>query len=210
MPSTAPQPTPASQRGTVAPSENAVAAVVSGIGPRLRALRAEHGLSLQQLADRSGVSPAAIHKVEQAAMVPTITTLLKLAAAFQVPVGYFIDEDDEVPAFFTPAKERRKEASPAGDLVVGTISAASGPFEIGAAVLEIAPGADRADDLGGSAGEALVHVVTGTLELRVGDQSYRMTAGDSLHFRAEQALTWHNPSTRVTAKVVWASLPRRR
>ena len=72
--------------------ETEVTAVVSGIGPRLRSLRTRHGLSLQQLADRSDVSPAAIHKVEQGTMVPTITTLLKLAAAFQVPVAHFIDE----------------------------------------------------------------------------------------------------------------------
>lgn len=210
MPSTASQPTPAPERGPSAPSESAVAAVVSGIGPRLRTLRSDHGLSLQQLADRSGVSPAAIHKVEQAAMVPTITTLLKLAAAFQVPVGHFIDESDETPVVFTAAKERQKTTSPAGDLVTGAISAASGSFELDAAVLEIAPGADHADDLGGAAGETLVHVVSGTLELRVGDQDYRMTAGDSLHFRAERAHAWRNPSTRVTAKAVWVSLPTRR
>ena len=37
--------------------------IVGAIGPKLRELRDENGLSLQQLSDRSDVSPAAIHKV---------------------------------------------------------------------------------------------------------------------------------------------------
>jgi transcriptional regulator with XRE-family HTH domain len=55
--------------------------VVSGIGPKIKALRAENGLSLQALGARADVSAATIHKMEQGDMVPTITTLLKIAGA---------------------------------------------------------------------------------------------------------------------------------
>jgi transcriptional regulator with XRE-family HTH domain len=55
--------------------------VVSAIGPKVREARQALGLSLQQLAARAEVSAAAIHKVERGDMVPTITTLLELAAA---------------------------------------------------------------------------------------------------------------------------------
>ena len=55
--------------------------IVSSIGPKLRDLRLQRGLSLQQVAERADVSAAAIHKIEKSGMVPTITTLLKLAGA---------------------------------------------------------------------------------------------------------------------------------
>lgn len=191
-------------------SESEVSEVVAGIGPRLRTLRGRLGLSLQQLAERSDVSPAAIHKVEQGTMVPTITTLLKLAAAFQVPVAHFIDETDApaTPVSFTPKNQRRVRTSPDGDVVVGSISAESGPFELTASITEIAAGAHSADDRH-PAGEALVHVQSGTLEVTVGGQTYRLSAGDSLHFRSEENHSWRNPSARTT-KVVWVSLPERR
>src|SRR5436305_11536422 len=82
--------------------------IVSGIGPRLRELRLQHSLSLQQLAERAGVSAAAIHKIERSGMVPTITTLLKLAEAFDRPIGYFVDEVAEGagPVAFTSASAR--------------------------------------------------------------------------------------------------------
>ena len=192
-------------------SESEVSEVVAGIGPRLRTLRGRLGLSLQQLAERSDVSPAAIHKVEQGTMVPTITTLLKLAAAFQVPVAHFIDETDApaTPVSFTPKNQRRVRTSPDGDVVVGSISAESGPFELTGSITEMAAGAQSAPDDRRPAGEALVHVQSGTLELTVGAQTYRLSAGDSLHFRSEENHSWRNPSARTT-KVVWVSLPERR
>jgi transcriptional regulator with XRE-family HTH domain len=191
--------------------ESEVSAVVSGIGPRLRSMRTRHGLSLQQLSDRSDVSPAAIHKVEQGTMVPTITTLLKLAATFQVPVAHFIGEVEapDSPVVYTPAKQRRTRTEGDGDIVVGSISAETGPFDLDASVTEIGAGARSAEDNRRPAGESLVHLQTGTLELTVGRQVFRLTAGDSLHFRSEESHSWRNPSSR-TAKVVWVSLPDRR
>ena len=41
---------------------------VSELGGKLAQARAERGWSLQQLADRSGLSPAAIHKIEKSGM----------------------------------------------------------------------------------------------------------------------------------------------
>ena len=55
--------------------------IVGSIGLKVFSLRKRMGLSLQQLGERSDVSAAAIHKIEQGGMVPTITTLLKIAGA---------------------------------------------------------------------------------------------------------------------------------
>ena len=68
--------------------------IVSSIGPRLKHLRQERHFSLQQLAARAEVSAAAIHKIERNDMVPTITTLLKIATALDRPVSYFVDNDE--------------------------------------------------------------------------------------------------------------------
>src|SRR5229473_3515255 len=83
--------------------------IVGSIGLKVFSLRKRMGLSLQQLGERSDVSAAAIHKIEQGGMVPTITTLLKLATALGRPVSYFVEEDvgqDDV-AIFTQPEENR-------------------------------------------------------------------------------------------------------
>ena len=54
--------------------EEHVDGIVSSIGPKVKRLRQEQNLSLQQLAVKAEVSAAAIHKIERNDMVPTITT----------------------------------------------------------------------------------------------------------------------------------------
>jgi transcriptional regulator with XRE-family HTH domain len=103
------------EAGTVVDAvADAVAEAVAAIGPRLRRLRLERGLSLQQVAVRSGVSAAAIHKIEHNGMVPTITTLLKLAAFFDRPVGWFTGVDAGGPELALDAAAATVEAGGAG------------------------------------------------------------------------------------------------
>ncbi|MFS2051678.1 helix-turn-helix domain-containing protein, partial [Variovorax sp. CT11-76] len=55
------------------------------IAHRLLALRQTQGLSLSELAERSGVSKAMISKVERAQSSPTAVLLGRLAAGLGVP-----------------------------------------------------------------------------------------------------------------------------
>src|SRR5262249_29152787 len=67
--------------------------IVGSIGLKVFSLRKRMGLSLQQLGERSDVSAAAIHKIEQGGMVPTITRLLKGTRAVGRPVSFSVVED---------------------------------------------------------------------------------------------------------------------
>ena len=103
-----------------------VDAIVSSIGPKMKMLRQEQRLSLQQLAVKAEVSAAAIHKMERNDMVPTITTLLKVAAALDRPVTFFVEQDGEQPdpVAFTPASDRLAVCTPHAGL---TLAGVSGP-----------------------------------------------------------------------------------
>src|SRR4029079_15470311 len=85
-----------------------VTTIFAGIGPKVRRLRKEAGLSLQQLAEISRVSAEAIHKIEQSGMTPTITTLLKVGGVLERPVSYLVDEEEvtTVPTAYTPESEQ--------------------------------------------------------------------------------------------------------
>ena len=65
---------------------------VSAIGAKVAHARKERGWSLAQLAQRAGLSPAAVHKVEKSGMTPTIASLMKIASALGKSVSYFVEE----------------------------------------------------------------------------------------------------------------------
>jgi transcriptional regulator with XRE-family HTH domain len=64
------------------------------IGERIKSARAQRDYSLNDLANRSGVSASTIHKIENYAMVPTVTTLLKIAKGLEKGLHFFIDDAD--------------------------------------------------------------------------------------------------------------------
>ena len=168
--------------------------IVSAIGPRLRELRLQYNLSLQQLAERAGVSAAAIHKIERNGMVPTITTLLKLAEAFDRPVGYFVDEeaDGAGPVAFTAAGAGPPvQGMPAGVKAVA-VSGSYARFNVDGAVTTVAPGAGSGSSPVQHQGEELVYVLEGSLDVSVDGNDFRMGPGDSLHFRTDRPHRWEN------------------
>ena len=181
--------------------------IVGSIGPRLRELRLQQSLSLQQLAERAGVSAAAIHKIERNGMVPTITTLLKLADAFDRPVGYFVDEeaDGAGPVAFTPAPARGAAYSPHAGVEAQSISGSYARFFLEGAVTTVEAGAGSGAGVSQSQGEELVFMLEGTLAFVVDGIVYRLGAGDALHFRTDRPHRWENPESTV-ARAVWFRL----
>jgi transcriptional regulator with XRE-family HTH domain len=181
--------------------------IVGDIGPKVHALRQRQGLSLQQLAQRSEVSAAAIHKVERGDMVPTVTTLLKLAASLGAPIGHFV-EGEAAPgpvAAYTPADGRSPRRSDTEGVELADLSGPPSRFRTAATVTTVAPGAG-----GGTRrpGEDLVFVLDGSLRVEVAGEQYTLRKGDSLHFPTDREHRWHNPG-RGVARVVWVSVPER-
>jgi transcriptional regulator with XRE-family HTH domain len=189
------------------PGPGGLQQIVSSIGPKLRELRVQRGLSLQQLADRAEVSAAAIHKIERSGMVPTITTLLKIAGALNRPVSYFVNEDqtENRPVAFIPADARRPVFTAHQGIDLAGISGPYGRFFMAGAVSEIQPGANSGHRAMEHPGEELVLVIDGVFELDVDGERFLLEEGDALHFRTDRPHRWHNPGDTPT-KAIWLAL----
>ena len=60
------------------------------VGPNLRRLRTRRGLSLERLAQRSGVSRSMLSQIELGQTAPTVTVLWKIARSLAVPFSALI------------------------------------------------------------------------------------------------------------------------
>jgi transcriptional regulator with XRE-family HTH domain len=181
--------------------------IVGSIGLKVFSLRKSMGLSLQQLGERSDVSAAAIHKIEQGGMVPTITTLLKIAGALGRPVSFFVEEDggrDDL-AVLTPAGDKRPVYTSHKGITLNSISGPYARFLLAGARATVLAGASSGRKPMQHPGEELVHVTDGVLEFSVAGQAFTLHPGDTLHFRGDQPHTWRNPG-EVRAEAVWLAL----
>lgn len=187
--------------------EEHVDGIVSSIGPKVKELRQAQRLSLQQLAVKAEVSAAAIHKIERNDMVPTITTLLKIATALDHPVTYFVELDDgqPEPVAFTPSANRPAVFTPHEGLTLEGVSGPYAPFRSAAAVATVAPGANSGTKPLIHAGEELVYTLEGTLIFDIAGTRHKVGRGDSLHFMGDQPHHWANEG-KTPARALWIAL----
>ncbi len=64
---------------------------VGDLGTNLRAARAKLELTQEQVAERSGVHPTEVSRIEAGKRDPRISTLRRLARALEVPPGDLLD-----------------------------------------------------------------------------------------------------------------------
>ena len=165
---------PLSAHAVAVEAPSAWESVVGSIGPKVRVLRLERGMTLQQLAKAAEVSTASVHKVERGDMVPTVTTLLKIAGALGAPIRHFVEDDTTAP---TAVQTRFTDTLTTGPVAI------TGPperFRARGTVARLHPGDTRPGLR--RAGETLLIVLTGTLEVHVAADHYHVTAGEALHF----------------------------
>ena len=65
--------------------------VLAGVGPRLRALRQQRGVSLSELSATTGVSVSTLSRLESGQRRPTLELLLPLAKAHGVTLDELVD-----------------------------------------------------------------------------------------------------------------------
>jgi transcriptional regulator with XRE-family HTH domain len=77
------------------------------LAERLRALRTEQGLSLQELAERSGISRATLSRIENAEVSPTAETLGALASAYAMTTSRLLEP---IERSFAPVVAREQQS----------------------------------------------------------------------------------------------------
>ncbi|MFC0627720.1 helix-turn-helix domain-containing protein [Kribbella deserti] len=65
--------------------------VLEAVGPRLKAIRTQRGLTLHQLSEATGISVSTLSRLEAGQRKPTLELLLPLARAHQVQLDELVD-----------------------------------------------------------------------------------------------------------------------
>lgn len=156
------------------------------IGKRLRALRAERGLTILELAAKAGVSSGNISQIERGNSNPSISTLQKLRAALGVNVWSFL-EQDTVNSSQQSQHVRRRNSRPR--IVIGTnqltkeLLSPSDNNELRFMMLTVPSGARSGEALSGP-GDKGGYVLSGKVELTIGDEVIELEEGDSFQFKS--------------------------
>jgi transcriptional regulator with XRE-family HTH domain len=159
----------------------------AAVGPRIRALRDGMGLSLRDLAERSGVSAPMLSQVERGETSPTLALAAKIAAGLELTLSQLLRLDEGQHVFVSRAADRRVSTRGGHRIEELTPPLPGQRADVSLHVLE--PGATtggRTDPPMHEPGSRETAVVlTGTLALVVDGTRYELPAGDSVTFDAD-------------------------
>lgn len=168
------------------------------VGERVKALRAERGLTLDQLAELSGVSRAMISRVERAEASPTAALLARICSTLGVSLSVFFAPEAQEP----PPLVRRADQPVWRDPETGYLRRVVAPSGTGSRVdvveVEFPPGAEVAFHGRQESRSQWQHVwlFEGEMELSVADQTHTLTPGDCLYMNVGDVHGFRNRTDR--------------
>ena len=177
------------------------AEIGQSIASTLRSLRRERSLTLQDVADRAGLSLAMVSKIENAQASPSLRTLAQLSQALAVPVTVFFRElSDQEDASFVAAGQGIELTRPGSrygyryELLAAQLGSrrVAQPY-----LVTIAPDA-QPYPLFQHTGSEFIYVLEGALVYRYGSGTYALAPGDSLLLHGT---VQHGPESFVTLPI---------
>lgn len=179
------------------------------IGSRLQTIRLERGLSQRELATRAGLTNGTISLIEQNKTSPSVASLKRLLDAIPMSIAEFFTtiEDATATKIFFTADEFTEVAPQAG---LGSVSlrqlgnASSHTLQL---LDETYPvGADTGPELLTHVGEEAGIVITGEIEVTVGEQTRVLGCGEGYLFESRQPHRFRNIGTDV-CRIISACTP---
>ncbi len=174
------------------------------IGARLRMARLARNLTLDDVASTVGISQGYISRLERDQVSPSVGTLVSICDTVGLRMGELFD-------------------APSTDVVRAGEGSAINFGGEGASELLLTPSSEpnvqvihSVIDPGGSAGPELysldcdvefAYIVSGTLDIVVGDTAVTLGQGDAMTFRGRDPHRWLNASAAVPCEVLWVMAP---
>ena len=188
------------------------------IADRVRELRAAHGLSLDALASKSGVSRSMISLIERGESSPTAVVLEKLAAGLSVMLASLFDAPAAAAQPSGGPLARRDDQptwrDPASGYLRRNVSPPGMPQPMQIVEVRFPPGGRVAFETGLRDVRVYqqVWVLDGTIDITLGVERHRLREGDCLAMQLDRPTMFHNPTRKPAryAVVIATDTPARR
>ena len=175
-----------------APTPAEAADLAPVVGGNLRRLRTRRGLSLERLAQISGVSRAMLGQIELGQSAPTINVLWKIARALEVTFSALISARTQSGALVLRSGESKILTSKDRSFTSRALFPFDEPRRVEFYELHLSAGSvEEADAHPPGTSENLV-VTAGTIEIDAGGDTHRLETGDSILFEADTPHAYRN------------------
>ena len=176
------------------------------IGSRLKELRKTKGMSISELAERSGVSTGLISQIERDLVVPSVVNLYRVARALDADVNYFFETGNSREARITRRGDHKRMITEQGHGIYELFTSSRQGDILDLIRVTLKGGESYSREMVTHEGEECGFVLKGTLTLLLDGKEYRLYEGDSVYFRSTIPHKYLN-NDQEDCVSVWAMTP---
>ena len=161
------------------------------VGSKIKGLRETKNLSLEEIAERSGLTVEQISSIENDQNLPSLGPLIKIARALGVRLGTCMDDNDALGPVVCRAADREKNSSisfsnGATDarkhMEYHPLAQQKAGRHMEPFVIDIHPEEAPEYQLSAHEGEEFIYVMQGEVEIVYGKETYTLKEGDSIFY----------------------------
>lgn len=172
------------------------------IGKKLRQLRVQNGLTLEELASRSELTKGFLSQLENDLTSPSIATLADLVEALGSDMSTFFKSENKEQIVF---KKDDHFVDEQDEFTVHWIVPNAQKNEMEPILLELKPGGES-NLIAPHEGEEFGYVIQGKISLRYGDEVLSISKGQTFYIKGGKAHSLIN-NTQQNARVIWVCTP---
>jgi transcriptional regulator with XRE-family HTH domain len=175
---------------------------IRAIGRTIKELRSRRGLTLEELAEKSGCTPGFISQLEHNQAAPSVVTLYAIAEVLGVKVTDFFP-DVTNPTKVVHRQERGTFKIEGAAIGYSLLTTKFPHAALQAFVLTYAPAKQAlpTDEYRAHLGEEFIYILEGELRIWIGDVSYDLSPGDSVYFKSSVKHCLENLTDRPTVVI---------
>jgi transcriptional regulator with XRE-family HTH domain len=173
----------------------------AAIGSRLRAVRQERQMTIEHVADGTGLSKGFISRIERDKVSPSVSTLVAICDVLNVMIGdLFISTDAQL-----VRKDETPKINLGGDGAQERLLTPRRESRVQVIRSTIEPGGNGGAELYTVSSEVdVMHVLTGQVQVSFSDGEATLDEGDTITFDGREPHSWRSADG---AEVVWVLVP---
>ena len=171
------------------------------LGQRIRNLRQLRKITLKQLSEQIGMTASFISQVERNQIIPSVQAIQKIAKALSTSITYFFNENINESVSIVRKDQRKKLLFPGGKVNYEILTPDLGG-EMEFLLAKMPPGIETEEPFPHE-GTEYGCLLTGKIQMFIGDQIYDLNEGDSICFKANVPHAIHNIGDQE-AVMIWA------
>lgn len=167
--------------------ETPVEHILANVGERVKQIREKRGLSLQDVSQRTDIDVSMLTQIEEGVVAPPLGTIIRLAKALEMKMGYFISGEQDRPYTIVRRHDRK---------VVSRYDSEKAKY-YGYEYESLAPhkkdrhmepflvtleAAETEEERSTHDGQEFIFVLQGQMEVRLGEEIHILDPGDAIYY----------------------------